>query len=222
MLRTIFIASGLLIAAAGHHAHAQEPSNLYLIKQKLAEYQEKGGYLDDLKAQVSKAKQYLAFRITQNNQKTNKQKLAIVLDIDETTLSNYQFMKDNNFGGTFKAFDDNLKTQILPSIKPMQDFYEFANQNDVAVFFVTGRRPNVKSATISNLKQSGYNKWQGIYFKPQNYDQSSVIPYKASIRKKIAEKGYIIVASIGDQISDLKGGYAEKTYKLPNPFYYIP
>jgi len=222
MLRTIFVASSLLIAAAGHHAHAQEPSNLYLVKQQLVQYQEKGGYLADLKAQVAKARQYLALRITENNQQPKKQKLAIVLDIDETTLSNYQFMKDNNFGGTFKAFDDNLKTQILPSIKPMKAFYEFANQNNVAVFFVTGRRPNVKSETISNLKQSGYNKWQGLYFKPQDYNQSSVIPYKASIRKKIAEKGYTIVASIGDQLSDLKGGYAEKTYKLPNPFYYIP
>lgn len=222
MHKTIFIASSLLIAAAGNYAHAKEPSNLFDVKQNLVTYQEKGEYASDLQTQVDKARQYLALRITENNQKTDKQKLAIVLDIDETTLSNYQFMKNNNFGGPFKAFDDNLKTHVLPSIKPMKALYKFAKQNKVAIFFVTGRRPNVKTATISNLKKSGYNLWQGIYFKPQNYSQSSVIPFKASMRQKIAAKGYTIVESIGDQLSDLKGGYAEKTYKLPNPFYYIP
>jgi hypothetical protein len=28
--------------------------------------------------------------------------------------------------------------------------------------------------------------------------------------------------NIGDQMSDLDGGFAERTYKLPNPFYFIP
>jgi hypothetical protein len=27
---------------------------------------------------------------------------------------------------------------------------------------------------------------------------------------------------MGDQLSDLEGGYAERTFKLPNPFYWIP
>ncbi|MGB6550988.1 MAG: HAD family acid phosphatase [Xanthobacteraceae bacterium] len=30
-----------------------------------------------------------------------------------------------------------------------------------------------------------------------------------------------MIANVGDQESDLSGGYAEKTFKLPNPFYYI-
>jgi hypothetical protein len=27
---------------------------------------------------------------------------------------------------------------------------------------------------------------------------------------------------MGDQESDLSGGYAEKTFKLPNPVYFLP
>jgi hypothetical protein len=30
------------------------------------------------------------------------------------------------------------------------------------------------------------------------------------------------VANFGDQPSDLKGGHAERTFKLPNPNYYLP
>ncbi len=35
-------------------------------------------------------------------------------------------------------------------------------------------------------------------------------------------EGYRIIASIGDQWSDLEGGSAERVFKLPNPFYQIP
>jgi len=31
--------------------------------------------------------------------------------------------------------------------------------------------------------------------------------------------GYKIIANVGDQQSDLNGGYSERTYKLPNPIY---
>lgn len=31
-----------------------------------------------------------------------------------------------------------------------------------------------------------------------------------------------MVVNVGDQASDLLGGYAELTFKLPNPFYVIP
>jgi hypothetical protein len=31
----------------------------------------------------------------------------------------------------------------------------------------------------------------------------------------------MVTANIGDQPSDLSGGYAEKTFLLPNPFYRV-
>ena len=39
---------------------------------------------------------------------------------------------------------------------------------------------------------------------------------------KLTEAGYTIVLSMGDQQSDLDGGYAERTFKLPNPVYFLP
>ena len=33
---------------------------------------------------------------------------------------------------------------------------------------------------------------------------------------------YDVVANLGDQYSDLIGGYADRTVKLPNPTYYLP
>ena len=46
--------------------------------------------------------------------------------------------------------------------------------------------------------------------------------FKAPERRKLAEQGYTIILNMGDQESDLRGGYAEKTFKLPNPVYFLP
>ena len=48
------------------------------------------------------------------------------------------------------------------------------------------------------------------------------IQYKSGTRAYIESLGYDIVADFGDQYSDLKGGFADKTFKLPNPSYFLP
>ena len=48
------------------------------------------------------------------------------------------------------------------------------------------------------------------------------IQYKSGTRAYIESKGYDIVADIGDQFSDLLGGFSDKTFKMPNPNYYLP
>ena len=48
------------------------------------------------------------------------------------------------------------------------------------------------------------------------------IQYKSGTRAYIESQGYDIVADFGDQFSDLLGGYADKTFKMPNPNYYLP
>ena len=50
----------------------------------------------------------------------------------------------------------------------------------------------------------------------------ATIPYKSGTRAYIESLGYDIVGNFGDQFSDLEGGYADKTFKLPNPNYYLP
>jgi predicted secreted acid phosphatase len=48
------------------------------------------------------------------------------------------------------------------------------------------------------------------------------IPYKSGTRAYIESQGYKIVADFGDQFSDLLGGHSGKTFKMPNPNYYLP
>lgn len=74
---------------------------------------------------------------------------------------------------------------------------------------------------MKNLKATGYTVWQQLDLKPNDYNKPSVIDYKRSRRQAIAGQGYDIVLNIGDQYSDLAGGYADRTYKLPDYMYYI-
>jgi Predicted secreted acid phosphatase len=48
------------------------------------------------------------------------------------------------------------------------------------------------------------------------------IQYKSGTRAYIESLGWDIVATFGDQYSDLLGGYADNTFKMPNPNYYLP
>jgi hypothetical protein len=42
-----------------------------------------------------------------------------------------------------------------------------------------------------------------------------------AVRQRLSEEGYRILVNIGDQESDLAGGYAEFAVKLPNYIYSV-
>jgi predicted secreted acid phosphatase len=199
-----------------------EPPNLSIVLHELKIYHDSGAYAHDLNRVVQDAHRYILKEVSINNHRITPKKLAIVLDIDETSLSNYRTFSAHQFVETKQQIHQDMLAANAQPIIPTLQLYNDAYKQDVAVFFVTGRRISEKNATIKNLKKAGYEHWTGLYLKPENYHQPSVIPFKSSVRKMIASQGYTIIASIGDQYSDLKGGYAEKTFKLPNPYYYIP
>jgi predicted secreted acid phosphatase len=46
--------------------------------------------------------------------------------------------------------------------------------------------------------------------------------YKSATRQYIESLGYEIVANFGDQYSDFSGGFEDRTFKMPNPSYFLP
>jgi hypothetical protein len=45
---------------------------------------------------------------------------------------------------------------------------------------------------------------------------------KALTRQLEQDAGYDIIANLGNQCSDLRGGFADRTVKIPNPMYFLP
>ncbi|MEK6731391.1 MAG: HAD family acid phosphatase [Pseudomonadota bacterium] len=197
------------------------PTNLGLLKKQLNAYCTSGQYMQDIADAIQPAKLYLSERIQSNHQ--NK-KLAVVFDADETMISSVQAMQSNDFGEPAAYVMKILQGGKSSVIKPTLELYQFAQKNHVATFIVTGRPETLRKITEQNLKNDGYKNWAYLYMSPANpvTKPHSIVPYKTAMRKKITQAGYDIVLNIGDQYSDLLGGYADQDVKLPNPFYYLP
>lgn len=201
-------------------AFAKEPLNLSEAKQAVIRYHDSGEYIKEVNAVIEEATRFLKMRLA--HPKSDGKKLAVVFDIDETSLSNYPTMLKLDFGGTLEQIRQAEKECNDPVLAPTLTLYRFAKANNVAVFFVTGRHADAENATVCNLEKAGYEGWDGLFFKPREYWYKPAGIYKTAVRKQLTELGYDIVLNIGDQNSDLEGGYAEKSFKLPGPYYLIP
>ena len=163
-------------------------------------------------------------------------KPAIVLDADDTTLWTYDMeVADMKFVFNPTRQDYWVQSKLFPATPTMVDFVNTADAIGFEIFGLTGRGAAQKDATVANLKDVGYNafsldhyftKWAGSD-KPSYITcvtvKCTTVEYKAGTRKHIEEDlGYDIVLNIGDQYSDLQGGYADENVKLPNPTYYLP
>lgn len=243
-LKLIFTCAALL---ASYAVSAAEPQNLQIAKNEILHYYQSGEYTHDVEKVTAQAKLFLAKKIDEVHksnsicaqqalQKANQNqassqtaalrcpRFAVVFDIDDTALSDYSSSLELRFGGRLKDLKDNEKKANFPATPAVLDLYNFAKANGYAVFFITGRTPDEKQATEIDLRKAGYANWDGIYYKPADYSAThhTAADFKSMTRKNLTEHGYDIVINIGDQLSDLAGGYADITFKLPNPVYLIP
>jgi len=205
---------------------SEEPAiNIEKHKKQLLAYRA-GNYDDDIKLVLADARGYFEQRAGQ------VRKPAIVLDIDETSLSNWQNIKANNFGfikggpcseepSLACGFDEWILKASAPAIPPTLEFFNSVIVKNVAVFFITGRRDSQRQATLWNLDRAGFQGWARLITRSDDDHNETIVPYKSGERKKIENEGYTIIANVGDQQSDLDGGSAECTFKIPNPFYFI-
>jgi len=253
-------ALGLLVAASPMHPlqaaecpKAIEPNipaieqpavNIDKHKKQLLAYKNSQAYDKDIAAVMDGATRYVKERAAENRKLPAEQmkRLAIVLDIDETSLSNWPNLEANNFGfipggtcflepGLACGFADWIDKGSAPAIKPTLDFFKTARSKevDVAVFFITGRRNSQRVITMANLDRAGFQGWAGLATRPDD-EHGSIVPFKTREREKLTKDGYTIIASIGDQETDLidndkvdgkRDQFSECQIKLPNPFYFV-
>ena len=197
---------------------AKEPENLAITKEKLIKYHDSGAYMNDFANVLQKAMRYLELRIKRGN---FDGKPAIVLDIDETALSNYPDMVTLDFGGTVKEVQEYEDKGTDAALEPTLKLYRFAIEHHITVLFITGRFEEERAVTEDNLKKAGYVKFDKLILRSDPYRTVPAAVYKSAARKQLGKEGYDILLNVGDQKSDLQGGYADEVFKLPNPYYFI-
>lgn len=214
------------IAAALLAGCAQSPvPNLQEAHQQVEQYLESGRYAADVAKTVGSARAWLEKRAPEVDRP------AIVLDVDDTSLSNWPAYKANGWGRVVQG-DCNLpqgpcgliqwmnmgQAKALP---PTLELALRASELGVAVFFITGRPTSLQAATERNLREQGF-EFERVVLNPQAGRLPSAVDFKAPARCAIEREGYRIILSMGDQQSDLDGGCVERGFKLPNPVYIIP
>jgi acid phosphatase len=205
---------------------AAEPmANFGTERYRLADYAEcvggGGCYWADLDAQTKRAEAALDRVIA-----TAKagEKLAMVLDIDETSLSGFCELRREDYGFLLAAFNAWVVSPDAAMVIPgTLRLFNKARAAGVEVFFITGRWEEQTAATEQNLTAAGFKGWKGLSLRKGPQKKMTTVEYKSEERQKIVDAGYRIVMSMGDQWSDLNGTpKAEISVKLPNPFYYLP
>ncbi len=158
---------------------------------------------------------------------------AIVLDVDDTTLSTYNYESEQGFGYTPASNAAYISSKTMPAVFGMPDLVNWAAGHGVTVFFLTGRPEAQRAASVANLSAVGYKPAADAdhFFLKNAASPPAYLPcgatctteqYKSGTRAHIESEGYRIVANFGDQYSDLSGGHADRGFKMPNPMYYLP
>ena len=211
-------------------ALAEQPQNISDLRAEIINYIDSGSYLAD---QIQAVQPGIAWLEWRAGEAKPGEKLALVLDIDETSLSNMAAQRANGFSYISAGSCDHLPQGPCAwnswvalgeatAIEPTLALFNVARSLGIDVFFITGRQDNMLEITSANLEAVGYAGWQSITTKPADLKVESAADYKTPVRLAIEEAGYTIILNVGDQPSDLAGGYAERTILLPNPMYRIP
>lgn len=149
-------------------------------------------WLAEVRTVTDEASAYLDARLPDTSRRT-----AIVLDIDNTALQT--------------TYRPGLTSPATPGVL---DLARQAQAEGAAVFFVTSRPEILRGQTIGNLSREGYPR-TGLLMRGW-IDFRSDEARKTAHRRAIERMGYTIVANVGNNDHDLRGGSAERTFKLPD------
>ena len=159
---------------------------------------------------------------------------AILLDIDDTTLNTYSYEIYSNFvfnPTTNAAF---VNARGLPGrSRHAGPRGSTPSRRATQMFFLTGRPETQTRRDVDEPDQRRLPDSDSRPPVPQGrHGQPAVAcelhadvhddQYKSLTRQHIESLGFDIVANFGDQFSDLTGGFADKTFKVPNPMYFLP
>ncbi len=239
-------------AAAGAHSHGPnyQPPNIDIVKGQIQTYYgDQSGSVnghsefhgsalhvaspDSTYAhQMYKIERHARHRLPHLIRKADAEPV-VLLDVDDTTLLTYSYEVWSGFRYVPSENADWIETIGMDPTFGMPALVNWAHRHGAEIYYLTGRPVSQLDPTIRDLKDAGYPEVESshLYLRDRNTPPAyldscapdcTTIQYKSLTRKHIESLGNDIVMNVGDQFSDLEGGYADKTVKLPNPMYFLP
>jgi len=133
---------------------------------------------------------YVGQRVAQN---TTGRKLAINFDIDNTTLATHY--------------------QLGAPVPYVKRFATYATGKHVTLLFNTGRLQTRTGAAVRQLRAAGYTVG-GIC--GRSSASESLAHSKQRCRQKFIDRGYTLIANVGNRSTDFTGTGYRRAYRLPS------
>ncbi|KAJ7569571.1 hypothetical protein O6H91_01G084500 [Diphasiastrum complanatum] len=189
-------------------------------EKSVSEYICTGQYYSDVAETLNAAGRYLQSTVLKADASD-----AIVLDVDETALSNIPYFAQRLYDDARldgKSWTDWVRAAEAPPLLPTLSLYRELVAANWSVIFITNRQEAQRSSTIQNLLSAGYDNWAELILRSQDEQQLAASEYKSKRRVDLSREGYHIWTILGDQWSDMMGAASgNQTFKLPNPMYHI-
>src|SRR6476469_2106548 len=161
-----------------------QPANIGDLKFTAIDYYNSGAYLTDLQLAAVPAIAWIS------DEAPRLDRPAVVFDIDETALSNWEAIKANDFGRFvggpcnelrqgpcgFQAWDQRGGSTLIP---PTMDIFTTAKERAATIFFITGRPEPQRAATERNLQAVGYSGSEQLIMEPPGAHYVSAADFKA-------------------------------------------
>jgi predicted secreted acid phosphatase len=211
---SLFIILNLTLIFALSSCSTNELVNLRTAKDLVKDYYESGKYNEEMREVINEAKEKF-------NKVEVKKNSVVIFDVDETALNNYGLALMMDFGYVYdlnKKWNEELKA---PAIKETQELYFYLLNKGFKTIFLTARNLNEYDVTYKNLIQEGYSGFDTLITQSKEDQKLKSQEFKSKVRTELTARGYEIVGTVGDQLTDLNGPYSGIQIKLPNYLYEI-
>ncbi|QIG43992.1 hypothetical protein G5V58_15510 [Nocardioides anomalus] len=176
---------------------------------------------------------------------------VVVFDVDDTLLWNYDYEDGGSNFNYDPATNAAAVAAGFPAVPGMPATLKTLSDRGYLLYAVTGRPASQEQQTLDNLTAQGFTasgtttplfdantlftkdpvvgtgiptqSWVNCNAGADNNPTNcSTVEFKASTRAHIqALTSGTVAMNVGDQFSDLQGGYALDTTKIPNPTYFL-
>ncbi|MCL7930210.1 5'-nucleotidase, lipoprotein e(P4) family [Halomonas llamarensis] len=131
--------------------------------------------------------------------------LAIITDLDETVLDNsallardMQACHDFTTWDTWKHWEREGEPRLMPGAK---DFLEYADEHDVAIYYVSDRYQENEADTLATLEM--------LELPQVSKDSVKLLGPPKSERRAEVDGAHTLVMQLGDSLHDFAGEFAE-------------
>lgn len=149
---------------------------------------------------------------------------AVVVDIDDTLLDSVPFYAHADPPFThdvreWRRFRDGCRQ---PAIISTRMLVRRLHRSGWHIVLVTGRESTNRTQTRRCLHLRGVTGWDALIMRAPADSATSAAQWKEQQRALLVGRGWQVVASIGDQRSDMDGHHVLRGFLLPNAIYATP